>query len=141
MNDIYTELSELYNNKTPLPSSRVIPNPSNITTAKNDYLVGNSYTESSEYINNITTIIKKDDLTNNLIVLTEDENDKIDNTIISKEKPVIINDEIINKKYINNNYFDNYFDNYSKNYALQFYLASITVVGLFIFFRMVQKSK
>ena len=137
MSDIYSELSELYNNKTPLPSSRVIPNPSNITTAKNDYLVGNSYTESSEYINHIPTIIKKDDLTNNLIVLMEDENDKIDNTIISQEKPVIINDEIINKKHINNNYFDNY----SKNYALQFYLGSITVVGLFIFFRMVQKSK
>jgi len=135
MSDLYTELSELYKT-TPIPSTRVMPNPVNMTTPKNDYLVGNSYSEEIDYSNLIPTIIKSDDKTNTFIVLTEDDTDKINDIGVPEAKDVIIKDAP--SKNITTN---DYIHNYGKNYALQFYLGSITVVGLFVFFRMIQKSR
>ena len=103
----------------------------------NDYF-NSFYVESDYNINNFYEL------------LNESKNDFIDNDFIDND--FIGNDFISDEKVLLNNYYDNRLDNnvqkdQRKKYKpkmdmiTHFYTASLSIIALFIVFRMIEKTK
>jgi hypothetical protein len=118
-------------------------NASTITPApvvyKSDNLNGDSYSESDRSI--ISTTIKydadgSDSLKNNYQVLVNNGEPEKPDLLDYKMQPYL--DSSVQYEH---GFDDKRFNMANMNYITQFYICSLTVIGLFIFFRFIQKSK
>jgi hypothetical protein len=118
-----------------IPTQKVIPivTPT-INTTK--------YTPNHQIDDYMKTTIQKDEKTNNYYIITDTINTEedlimdvngnfVENTIIQEDTTV---------QNINSSLVDPY-DSLKKNNIMQFYIGSLTIVGLFILFRMIQKTR
>lgn len=105
---------------------------------KNDYLVGSSYYEPAGEDYQVvpsTLQVDKDTNTYQMLSLYMNGAEDVAGDVKNHEKHEI---EI---KRDDGDDDDNKYSNIHMNYATQFYLGSLTVVGLFILFRMIQKTR
>ena len=95
-------------------------------------IVGNPFEHNAK--ESIPATIVKDHIKNDHYVTIVDT-PNIQNTLAAQYIEQKSNDAN------NNNNDDKLIDEYKQNYLAQIYVGSLTVIGLFIFYRMVQKSR
>lgn len=106
---------------------------------KNDYLVGSSYNEpAGEDYKVVPSTLQVDKDTNTYQMLSLYMNGAVAGDVKTHEKHEIEIKRDVDDGDDDNN---NKSQNIPMNYATQLYVGSLTVVGLFILFRMIQKTR
>jgi hypothetical protein len=119
------------------PTKKVQPN----STIFYDYLKSQKMSNFQPDIqseDSVKTTIKTDNNTNTFYVVTDNVNET-DTVNIEQEFISDINGNIIEEEEEED--IEHPSPSMKDNYVMQFYIGSLTIVGLFVLFRMIQKSK
>jgi hypothetical protein len=145
-------MSTIFNTRTtPVPiTKKIVP----ATSTRTDY---SNTLDKSFYLNDFiedivqSTTMIKDDKTNTFFVVKDNvglkvEDDVVDVAVADLNGNVI--DEIVLEKDVSEKVKENEkpsiiipYDSMKDSYLMQFYIGSLTVIGLFVLFRMIQKTR